>query len=362
MKRASGHSTILDVAERAGVSGAAVSRVLSGKEGVISVSKATRKRIHDAARDLDYVLDARGRILRGKTSPIVGLLADELDSVMRASFMNYLSSALLKRKKEMLFGVHLGNVETARRHIAVFSSYRTAGVITLQGSASFPEALLDILEGAQEKCGPHVAVSLMNPRSDIRTVTFDYAGIFDQLLGAFVDDGRHLAALVGKDNKWDNSLARIFGERVACFSQLKSDVILLPEHETPRRRADQMAARLLDDCRDGPVGAILCHELMFPLLTKNLRRAGKSIPEDAAFVGMWNRPVGEFLDPALSAFDTVGAVELMVEKALALLDDASPDGGDRDRQYKFVPEMIVRDSFIPKEGCVMKRKAAGRSL
>ena len=59
--------TIRDVAKRAGVSSASASKVLSGKEGgEIRISARTRERIVAAARELNYVVDTRARLLAGQ--------------------------------------------------------------------------------------------------------------------------------------------------------------------------------------------------------------------------------------------------------------------------------------------------------
>jgi LacI family transcriptional regulator len=68
-------ATIRDVAERAGVSVASVSRVLSGN---YPVSGDVRSRVMDAVRQLDYVTNAHARSLAGGGTPTVGILIDDI--------------------------------------------------------------------------------------------------------------------------------------------------------------------------------------------------------------------------------------------------------------------------------------------
>jgi DNA-binding LacI/PurR family transcriptional regulator len=75
MKRA---ATIKDVAGAAGVSPAAVSAALSGKEGAsIRLSPETRELILAKARELDYMPDPRARSLRERRSGIVTVITYE---------------------------------------------------------------------------------------------------------------------------------------------------------------------------------------------------------------------------------------------------------------------------------------------
>jgi LacI family transcriptional regulator len=66
-----GRATIRDVAERAGVSVASVSRVLSGN---YPVSDELRRRVMKVVRDLDYVTNAHARSLAGGGTPTVAIL------------------------------------------------------------------------------------------------------------------------------------------------------------------------------------------------------------------------------------------------------------------------------------------------
>lgn len=71
-------STIKDVANRAGVSVASVSRALSGRQGV---SEATRRRVLLAARELDYHPDQVARSMRRRTSNLIGLVVSTIENV-----------------------------------------------------------------------------------------------------------------------------------------------------------------------------------------------------------------------------------------------------------------------------------------
>jgi DNA-binding LacI/PurR family transcriptional regulator len=64
--------TMKDIAERAGVSVAAVSAALGGKYRTIHVSDATRERIQILARELNYQPNVTARSLRRKHSDILG--------------------------------------------------------------------------------------------------------------------------------------------------------------------------------------------------------------------------------------------------------------------------------------------------
>lgn len=69
-------ASITDVARLAGVSPATVSRVVSAAP--YAVSAATRERVLEAARALDYVPNALARGLQKSTSPVVGVIVHDI--------------------------------------------------------------------------------------------------------------------------------------------------------------------------------------------------------------------------------------------------------------------------------------------
>ena len=69
-------ASITEVAKLAGVSTATASRVVG--EVDYPVSDATRRRVLDAARELDYVPNALARGLLKSTVPIVGVIVHDI--------------------------------------------------------------------------------------------------------------------------------------------------------------------------------------------------------------------------------------------------------------------------------------------
>ena len=86
--------TSFDVARRAGVSRAAVSRTFTPNA---SVSAATRAKVHQAAKDLGYRVNYLARSLTNQRSDFVGVVAAGLDNPFRSMQIEQISRALLAR-------------------------------------------------------------------------------------------------------------------------------------------------------------------------------------------------------------------------------------------------------------------------
>jgi LacI family transcriptional regulator len=68
-------ATVKDVAARAGVSAATVSRVLSGD---YPVATSTRNKVTRAIRELDYVANAQARALKGSGTKMVAFVLEDV--------------------------------------------------------------------------------------------------------------------------------------------------------------------------------------------------------------------------------------------------------------------------------------------
>jgi LacI family transcriptional regulator, galactose operon repressor len=83
-----------DVAERAGVSAMTVSLALRGDASDSRMSEETRRRVRQAARELRYLPNARGRALRSGFTNVIGLYAGYGWVNVRLSFFTEIVSGL----------------------------------------------------------------------------------------------------------------------------------------------------------------------------------------------------------------------------------------------------------------------------
>lgn len=92
-------ATIVDVAARAGVSVATVSRAL---RGLPNVAAATRDRVHEAARALDYVADPNAARLAGRRSGAIGVVVPGLGRWSVGQHLAGIQAALAPDRHDLL--------------------------------------------------------------------------------------------------------------------------------------------------------------------------------------------------------------------------------------------------------------------
>ncbi|MFK7996004.1 MAG: LacI family DNA-binding transcriptional regulator [Granulosicoccus sp.] len=94
---------ILDVAARAGVSGATVSRYFNSRE---LVRPQTRQKIEFAARELGYIRDRVAGALHGKMSGTIGLIVPTIDNAIFSELIEAFSAELHQHDRTMLIASH----------------------------------------------------------------------------------------------------------------------------------------------------------------------------------------------------------------------------------------------------------------
>ena len=150
-------STIHDVAEKAGVSIKTVSRVLNGGS---EVSLKTRTRIEQAMQALEFSPSAAARMLRGRPTGLVAVIAEKLTTTPDSTeIIKGIQQVCEQLGKVMLIGETGGHPDVARRLVADMRERRVEAIlfatpfhrqVTLSAAlGGTPTALANCFEAAQ---------------------------------------------------------------------------------------------------------------------------------------------------------------------------------------------------------------------
>ncbi|TWI69257.1 LacI family transcriptional regulator [Pseudoduganella lurida] len=149
-------ATIHDVAERAGVSIKTVSRVLNGGG---EVTEKTRSRIEEAMRSLEFTPSAAARMLRGRPTGLVAVIAEHLTTTPDSSeIIKGIQNVCEQLGKVLLIGETGGRQDVADRLVADMRERRVEAIlfatpfhaqVTLETPlGSTPTALANCFEAA----------------------------------------------------------------------------------------------------------------------------------------------------------------------------------------------------------------------
>lgn len=329
--------TIKDVARRAGVSVATVSRVMN-KSG--PVSPEASERIHEAAAALHYVPHGGARsLITSKTSTIGVLLPDlyggffsemirGIDQTAQQHGYHLLLSGSHNRKNEM---------EAAMRAMRG----RTDGLIAM--SPHFDAATL------VENLPPSLPVILLScdaTDDEYQVIAIDNTGGAESMVRHLLDLGhRRIAMVMGEKGHFDT------GERVQGYRNalLEAGVDLDPQYEAQGDFSEASGHRAVQEllALAEPPTAIFCaNDSMAIGGLCAVHDAGLRVPDDVTVVGFDDIPLAHYLSPPLSSVH-VPVFEMGARAVTRLIAALKGEPVSERRHERLPTHLVVRSSCSP---------------
>lgn len=328
--------TIREVAKDAGVSVAAVSKVLRDAYGV---SDALRARVRASMDKLSYRPRASARGMRGQTYAL-GLIFPDLRNPFFADILAGVNAALERTQYQVMLGISQSAVTIEMALIESMIDRQMDGLILIGTT----EDQSQLAEFAERKplvtIGHHAADSTY----------FDTVNNDDQLGARLVV--RHLAGngyrkvtMLSLDSTSSSIIAeREMGYRREMIEQGAGAAINIVRAGQTMREVQAAARRLLD----GPARpeAIFCWTDFIALeLISVATERGLRIPEDLAIVGYDNTMFCDFAQNALTSVDQSGEV-LGLQSARLLVERIG--GRSETEHFVVTPRVVARDSSRPR--------------
>lgn len=332
-------ATIRDVARRAGVSTATVSRVLAG---IGHPRAATASAVLSAAEALDYRPSAVARSLRMRRTRTLGLIVTDIQNPFFPELVQAADNAARLLGYSILLGSAAFDEHRALHYLDLMADRRVDGMIIASSQVSN-----ESWRWLAASPVPVVVVNAEPADVPITVITSDnYAGVglaADHLVGL----GHRRLAYVRGDRTITADRPRVEGFRAACSAagldpagivELRGDA----QFDGGERAARDLVASGTD------VTAIMCHNDITAIgVLRALRAARVRVPEDVSVMGCDDIAAASWVVPALTTVAQQKAEmgRLAVERLLAML-------GDTDRTIQ--PETIrvpmllqVRESTGP---------------
>jgi DNA-binding LacI/PurR family transcriptional regulator len=285
--------TISDVAARAGVSIATVSRVLNGNT---PVAAATMERVRSAVEELAFVPRSAARVLASQRTNTIGLVLDEIGRDFFSPLLRGIEAAAREAGYELLIRT-TGNPHVSNTFLKSLGQHNTDGLIVFIDSLTPAE-----LARLHRNGFPMVLMHQTPPATlDIPVVTVENKSGAQKIIEHLIQvhGCRRIAFLQGPDGNQDSEW-RERGYREALEAHgLAFDPTLVASGGYDERVAQaSMEHWLMEGIQ---IDAIFAgdDESATGVLAA-LHRAGKRVPEDVAVVGFDDVAVARFLQPPLT--------------------------------------------------------------
>lgn len=321
--------TIHDVAARAGVSVATVSRVLNGKE---LVREETSRQVLEAAKHLRYVPNVAARSLSIRRSHTLGIVLPDVHGEFFSELIRGIDLAARKAGYHILVS---GSHSNAEEMLDVLETMRgrVDGLVVMAPDVS-PAAL-------REPLAADLPLVILSSRDDEHdTITIDnYGGarmMMDHLLGL----GHTRIAFICGPAQNSDARERLRGYRQAMRN---AGSRLEVAGDFTERGGYEAALRILE-AEPRPTAIFASNDAMAVGVLGALSEAGVSCPKEMAVVGFDDVPIARYIAPPLTTV-RVDIAE-MGRRAFAALFErlAAPGRGQPHKAECVTTTLVVRKS------------------
>ncbi len=339
--------TLADVAARAQVSPATVSRVLNGN---YPVAATTRERVLRAVDELDYVLNGPASALAAATSDLVGILvndiADPFFGIMAGAVQTEIGGPGGRAGGERLAVVCNtgGSPERELTYLTLLQRQRAAAVVLTGGAVENPAHADAMAAKLQRLSDAGTRVVLCGrppvPETGAIALTFDNRGGGAQLTQHLLALGHRRIAYIAGPEERTTTRHRLEGHRAALAAHNLPDDPHLTLHGPYDRRSGYDATLELLRREPALTAVVAANDTVALGACAALRDRGLRIPTDVSVAGFDDLPFSMDAVPALTT------VRLPLQNAgaragrIAMAREDPPPGGIATVQG----ELMVRGS------------------
>ncbi|MBL6929366.1 MAG: LacI family DNA-binding transcriptional regulator [Rhodospirillales bacterium] len=286
-------ATIRDVASRAGVSVATVSRLVNNTG---KVSEETAKFVRAAIRDLGFRPNAVGRSLSTSHTRSLGVVIPSLSNPVFADAVAGINAEARARGYTLMFTSTDYSPDDEVRTIGTLLDYRVDGVI-LTIADPMNNAALEILDSAGVPC---ILIYNLPSASEHPTVTVDNVAAGREVAQTLIGLGHQRLGMVsGSFAASDRAVARCDGFVDGVVGRgLPAPLILEVDFVDPN--VEEALVPIYADRATAPTALFCSNDLLAISVIGVLGRMGLDVPKDVSVIGFDGIAVGTHLHPTLA--------------------------------------------------------------
>ncbi|HMM27667.1 MAG TPA: LacI family DNA-binding transcriptional regulator [Aggregatilineaceae bacterium] len=331
--------TQADVAQRAGVSQAAVSQILGGQpKEVAAFRDTTRQKVLQAAQELGYAPSMLARALRTNRTMTIGVILRWITDELSLRVARGIQSVAHERGYNILIGDTEQDAELETQLLERFDQHQVDGLIFID-SWSDRDFVHD-----DDNYPPSIFVNLRNGVGPRNCIAVDHVRAGYEATRHLLDLGYRPVAHISGPSDWPAAMDRLEGYRRALEDYgIAFDADLVETGDWEMEAGLSAADRLLD--RSPRLRAIFCaNDLIAAGALHTAMRRGRRVPQDLALVGYDDRRFARYLYPSLTSFAL--PLNMMGQKAAHLLIDGLLTPGETT-----VPSIMVPGALSVRSSC-----------
>ncbi len=332
-------ATIEQVARRAGVSVATVSRTLNDSP---TVRPATAQRVREAIEALGYVPNQPARNLRRNESRVILALAPTFSNPYYSRILTGIGDRAWELEYSVLVCNTLGHTDSERRFLKMLESHQADGAVLLACHWNYSWLARFAERSHVVQCCEYV------PDMACPVVAIDNYAATREMVAYLQDLGHTRIAMIGADNQYISSQLRRQGYLDAMAERG------LPAREDWYRLADaeyslasgQAAARTLLSAAPRPTAVFCVSDILALSVISVAQELGLNVPEDLTVTGFDDVDYTTIVHPYLTTI--AQPCYEMGRRSVDLLLEGIRNRAPQPVEQAFLPHRLMeRESAAP---------------
>lgn len=329
--------TIVDVAQKAGVSKTTVSRIINNQYG--HTTEETRQRVLNVIKELDYRPNALAKGLKSMQTNVIGMVLSNLKNPFWSSVLEGVEDACRGLGYHLMICNSDEEPSKEEQYIREFRMRQVDGIV-INPTARNPGFFRSLVESRY----PLVVLNRRIPGIAVNNVVINNIQGASMAVRHLLDNGRKKIAAFAYRNEYVSTwLERIEGYRLALLDNgFTPEDYRIVESEQESGRIKEAVIRFLREYPD--TDAVFSTNNMVTLeVMDGIRELNLRIPDDVAVVGYDETVWSKHLNPPLTTIQQPGyrlgriAAEMLI-KAIKEKKPAKP------KTVVLEPELIIRES------------------
>ena len=331
--------TLKAVAQYVGLTPGTVSAVLNDAPSARSIPQDTKKRIHAAAKELNYRPNFFARTLRNKRTYTIGVIAEEIGDSYGSAIISGIEQHLRKHGYFFLTVAHRHDPELLSQYSHMLSERGVEGIITVDTTVHETPSLPTVAVAGHKKVNGVTNVILDHHSAAVLALTYLKELSHERI--AFMK-GNPLSS--DSKDRWDAIC------EVAAQIGMKIDNELVVQIETEDATpmlGYPVTKQLL--ARGKPFTALFAYNDISAIgAIRVLQEQGLRVPQDVSVMGFDDIPGAAFYTPSLTTVRQ--PLNRMGEVAAQSLLERIEGKKEYPSEIAIEPELVVRESTTRASG------------
>lgn len=330
--------TIAEVAERANVSVATVSRVMNGN---YPVKAETKESVLKAIKELKYIPNMQARELTQQKSSIIGVVVPSISNMFFPAVIDGIDSALKSNSLSFILCRTNDDKDEEIKYVRELISRNVSGIIVISPNLENVNSKFYDDIGSQV---PTVFVNGSSTSPNVSTVCNDEAIGAKIALNYLLENNHKNILFIRGTNSYSYDVKEeCYTEFMKNIGNFKEENIINIGSGNSSETVSNTTSILLDILQSTKATAIFaCNDLMGVGAINACKRLNIDVPKDMSIIGFDNIELCKFIEPNLTTIDQNMA--LLGENAASLLLEKINNNNEYSKNIILNNTLMKRDT------------------